>query len=154
MLFVTDGCFAHTSSSTKYIEPLLKVGTIHNGCFVSGAEKQLSKVHMGGLRWLLGQGDLVNWCFYLLKKWQSDTPSMTRRKMRRKKKAPDKRYKTAVVTLKETLEMSDKSDMTRPFQLSPAKPNNKYFLFCEAISISLRGVCWSWNVHFIKSQNV
>ena len=59
--------------------------------------------------------------FYLLKKWQSETPSMTRRKMRRKKKAPDKRYKIAVVTLKETLDISD---IATPFQPSLNETTN------------------------------
>ena len=92
--------------------------------------------------------------FYLLKKWQSDTPSMTRRKMRRKKKAPEARYKIAVVKLKETLEISDILDTQYSSVYSGAQLNNKYFLFSWAISLSLRGLCFGWNVHFIKSQNV
>ena len=38
-----------------------------------------------------------------MKKWQSEMPSMTSRKMRRKKNVPEARYTMAVVKLMETL---------------------------------------------------
>ena len=58
---------------------------------------------------------------YLLKKWQSDTPSMTRRKIRRKKKAPEARYTMAVVKLMETLLRSAIVVKNLPSSLSSAQ---------------------------------
>ena len=49
----------------------------------------------------------------LLRKLQSEIPSITRRKMRRKKKVPDARYTMAVVKLMETLLRSDMAVASR-----------------------------------------
>ena len=68
---------------------------------------------------------------YLLKKWQSETPSRTSMKMRRKKNVPEATYTMAEAKLMETLLRSeDMMQLVRPMlrlrmrHTMPIKRNN------------------------------